>query len=542
MSQELWYSTEAQVKVLAPLHIGSGQRLTPYDFVYQAKARTLHILDEQKLISWVVADEKRNEAFLQAAESGGDAEAFLAQMGVEPGDFASYSLPAHLTGKPAEVLQFMRGASHFPFLPGSSLKGSLRSSLLRGAVLAQPDLQEFLAETILREVNEVVNNDRLRKKALNAHVSHRVEAEVFVPQAGERKGRYANHDLNRALLAGDSAPLAANDGHFEVAEARILSVQSGGDLAYKARSQNPVLIHAEMALPGTTFKMRLSRDLRLLLGRAQANALGLNAKEYHSLMTRLAAYCRLASSDLLVQEICFYRRHHLEDLAKWFEEKYEVQKGFTGEQFFLPLGWGCGYDSKTITDLLGEETFEAVCELGDGYDKGLGRAGNSAHSPWLGPDDAPKSRKVAVRPDGSRQPVGWVEITLKPLGETPAEWEELCKTAVTPSLAFVEIPTECSKGPDKQEKKAPPILSVFVELPKPGDRFVGTVLGTDNEGIVYLEIPGLDADDFALAALQPNDNPQLDQYTEEQLVPCEVIAIEKEATSAPEWRVRCCLA
>jgi hypothetical protein len=65
------------------------------------------------------------------------------------------------------------------------------------------------------------------------------------------------------------------------------------------------------------------------------------------------------------------------------------------------------------------------------------------------------------------------------------------------------------------------------------------VIFTDDDGTVYLELPGLSADDLAMALLAPKDNPALPAFREGAPVDCEVLLLQEEPSLRGHWLVRC---
>jgi hypothetical protein len=217
--------------------------------------------------------------------------------------------------------------------------------------------------------------------------------------------------------------------------------------------------------------------------------------------------------------------------------------------FILPMGWGSGYDAKTITDLLGEETFDQVVETYKNT-SGLGKPGRRREAEWLGVEDSPKSRKIIEKPTGS-EPMGWVACRFVADGETDwlGERREILKglrPEVTISASVSVHPAPENKvAPLQTSTVAPPAPSAphpekllvknFTSTPKPGDHFEGVVFDvTGND--VFLQIPGLeDSEDYAVINLSglPIKRPRVGEK-----VTCKVMISKKEKNY---WRVECTL-
>ena len=236
-------------------------------------------------------------------------------------------------------------------------------------------------------------------------------------------------------------------------------------------------------------------------------------------------------------------------------------------QFLLQLGWGTGWDGKT---------FGAHLKQDGAFMRTIVREFRLRHGKSPERDPFPKSRRVAVafsqQPDGRKTltpalPLGWALVTLEPVKNLPPDWLTLAaKTEASllstqPAPAPTPVRTEASvrtarpasaSTPARPTAAQPaarqagikagppsPFKKEFSTLPKKGDQFNGVVIFTETNGDVYLEIPGLSADDLAMAYLPARDNPRLPKMTENQAVLCEVTGMEEEPNNKGHWLVRC---
>jgi CRISPR type III-A-associated RAMP protein Csm5 len=200
---------------------------------------------------------------------------------------------------------------------------------------------------------------------------------------------------------------------------KVLSVNSKGGLSWKQKHHSPkdMELYVEAIPTGQLWQHEIVWQTHLL--QKEARLLGFDALE--EVMIFLPEYCRRTSFNLLEQEYQFYIRHHNMELAKWFEKKINLLAKSSEEVFVLPIGWGSGYDAKTITDLLGEATFKIVVEKYKNTE-GLGKPGRSKNANWLGPVDSPKSRKVVVQADGRLEPLGWVAMRFTSVDGKESDW------------------------------------------------------------------------------------------------------------------------
>lgn len=387
------------LKTISPVHIGSGAKLyRSADFI-TTKDDKLIVLDENRLIEWIAGrpDSERLAnifaSYLRDSQKGIQEflklEPMKSQLSLST--VQAYSLKH--SGRPRDVLVFIKDDEHQPYIPGSSLKGALRSALLRGDMIGDLNLKEFAQKMIMQGAE---------KKKTN---SGSIEARLFAPSA-QSIGKVPNFDIHRTLVIRDSEGVPIDK--LQVALIKVLSTNKQNKLSWKKarNSYDDMEIYAEVLSSKTILHFEVVWQTHLLSQKAAA--LGFQKAEH--LLAFLPEYCRIASQNLLIQERDFYERHGQPELREWFEKRLNELSSLPENIFYLPLGWGSGYDAKTITDLLDGETFKTVVNTFRNT-KGLGKPGNNEKEKWLGAADSPKSRKVVVQDSGS-YPLGWVEVHL----------------------------------------------------------------------------------------------------------------------------------
>lgn len=527
------------LKTLSPLHIGEGRKLKAVDYILQEG--WLYALDESKVIAWIAQDIRRASIFTAALSENPKQirmKDILTHLGVDDWkQFVAYQVKVKAAGFLKDVAAFIKSADNKPYLPGSSIKGSLRGAWLRGLSIEDKSLQS--------KINQMVSEAAQKGKS----ASQDIESEAFTTPGVDRDKR-SNYDINRLMQLRDSEPLSTDI--IQVIEVKVISTTSDGDLRDKTYS-----IFIEALVENTQVELSIEWQT-YLLDKSDAK-LGFN-----NLLRRivyLPEYCRAASLNIMAQERDFYSRHGKKELAGWFDKKLNIYSRRNDMTFPLPLGWGSGYDSKTITDLLDVGTFKEVVETYK-YTQGLGKPGRNPAANWLGIAESPKSRKVAIRHNHghtSYEPIGWVELSILPLNgqdglsqmrssiaEAPVFPQEMIQPSrgypskPTPELSRADRPLQESRPPSGESyQEMPtekPVKERFTSLPKPGDQFYGVVFDV-TESEVLLEIPGLDADSQAYAVLKAKDNPLLGRKKEKQRVLCEVLDLHEE--SKGYWQVRC---
>ncbi len=553
------------VQTLTPVHVGTGVKLGRVD--YLLRDGRIHVIDENKLIAWIASQpqSERLAASLSSTLLANGINEFIKNYYLtnDLKAITAYSLP--FQGAPKDIFTFIKSPDHYPYLPGSSLKGALRSALLRGRMLEDEDL--------LQKGGELVMNGAAKSRPKTN--SDAIQANVFVKD-GLLASKWSNYDLNRVLLIRDSSLAAALS--LEIVKVQMLSVQTNQRLDWKKKPNNDVM---DLYVEALSAKQVVQHPVTWQANLFQAQTLGFQNME--ALIAFFPEYCRRASQDLLTQEFEFYKRHGHSQLAGWFET-YLNRMSHSPGAIILPLGWGGGYDAKTITDLLGKDVFSEVVETFDNT-SGLGKPGRNRGARWLGPGDAPKSRKVVVTSDGNCIPMGWFVARFQPVGaenwlderreflsdqmpqllsperpvltsqpaqaakpapETktvpapaPAAQMPAVTAPPTPAAQKPAVTAPPAAPPAQKQAAVRPLIASFTAVPKVGDRFEGEVFETRASGDLLLTIPGLSEDTTAYAIIKIADNPDKRRYGDGARVKCEVLELSADKSQPGFWIVKC---
>lgn len=400
--EDLFGREELSIEARTPVHVGTDERLREDLFVKEGMS--ILVLDERKLFDWAASAPEHSDDLVRFfSERTGEIPnitAFLRGKRPPAKTFTAYRLPllqkdANAKG-PKEIIPFIKAPGHRPYLPGSSIKGAVRSAILRGAY-------PHAAAAVQAEIRSLARRG-------GKHASEEVQAQLLVG-AQVKGGRYPNYDLLRALGFADTAPVSPDK--LQVCEVQILSSRLAGRDGERALGQKErVSLHVEALKPGTRLRGSLMWQRGLLSAHGPAADLRLAG-----LRDRVIGFCKLcreAAEALIAQELRFYEGHRGDaaaGLARRYSELLNESRGLHDRAFLWPLGFGTGYDAKTLTDLLGDEAFDAVAH-GSKHTRRLGRPSEEPEN-WLGPDLSPKSRKVVFDRSGRPEPMGWLRVEIQ---------------------------------------------------------------------------------------------------------------------------------
>lgn len=320
MMAKLHSTFRLTVTTLTPLHIGTGNTLLR-DFDYVTHDGKTWVINEDTLAD-LLADYGDDLAKMAAGRPASEL--------LRPEDFHAdsplfrYVLPGEPRSQnPGSVLQEqIKDPWDRPYIPGSSLKGALRTALFY-AGYEQRNLQF--------RVNDLGNNAKFAAAPL--------ERRVFVKNL-ERREEPSNFDLLRVLQISDSVP----DEQKRLQIVNVTVSKNGQP------SGSPIELEA---IPSdVSFEMSLTLDGYLLGNTKPQNQdaaptqLGYT-DEQMKWIRRIPRIVNHWTKQRLATEMELKRHFNWSkgfQRIVWYYEQDQLQK----DEFILQLGWGGGWDSKTL--------------------------------------------------------------------------------------------------------------------------------------------------------------------------------------------------
>ncbi|MCU0498996.1 MAG: type III-A CRISPR-associated RAMP protein Csm5 [Anaerolineae bacterium] len=360
------------ITTLTPLHIGTGNHLLR-DFDYVTRDGKTWVVNEEALADLLI-DYEDDLAKMAAGRPVSEL--------LRPSDYQAdsplfrYVLPGEpRSEKPGSVLQEqIKDPWDRPYIPGSSLKGALRTALFY-AGYEQRKLQF--------KVSDLGNSAKFAAQTL--------ERNVFANNVSP--GKAPNHDLLRALQISDSVP----DDQKRLQIVNITVSKNGQS------SGSP--IELEAIPPSITFEMTLTLDGYLLNDQTRRNV-GYEDDQL-KWMRRISQVINYWTQQRLATEMALKRYFNWSEGFQRVIQYYE-QDQLQKDEFILQLGWGGGWDSKTLGKHLTDNQPEFARLVNDSRFKML-RKGKFAEG-----DMYPKTRRAVVTP--KMRPVsllGWIWVRME---------------------------------------------------------------------------------------------------------------------------------
>lgn len=423
MLDRLHVSYRMEIDTVTPLHIGSGTALTSgYDLVGPPGSRYTYRVNETALL----------EAKLAAYEAAGDQAATNGLLaGASPADLLTAAdYQAHpeffwyrLRGTPppdnAAVKEHIRGALTGVYLPGSSLKGALRTALLwRGfaATGSRPNLRGL---------------DYSR-----TYVARKFERATF--------GLDPNHDWLRTLQVGDAALDRAQAGE-------PLALRQASVFRSYPSQRRDVSIWLEAVATGARFAGNLAIDTYGLDDKAAREALGWHQRQrwYDDLLPAARDY----AASRIASELAYFGGHGPRALAQEYARLQQICQQLGQDECLLRVGFGGGWESKTLG-------YGFIHQSDDGFESLVRNYQMSRNHPRRAGDPYPLTRTLLREGNAFVAPLGWIRLRLAGYGEGEQEGQT---------------------DQDPEEIDAPPeippqVLAGIPELERAETIYVGVVL------------------------------------------------------------------
>ena len=416
----------------SPLHIATGQQLVKdFDFAYDEAGRVAYVVNMDALMPLLEerlarrrqvlvrkveefearparrqAERERDDLSLEIEQlnrlrrealAGLPLDALLKarllnfkdhfQAGMVVGEvpLVRYKLAGDLSAADS-VSEQIKDARGRPYLPGSSLKGALRT------VLAWRHFPEAGLEVGLDALR-----DRDGKLPADKYADANYEARLFVGGGG---GTAANRDLLRTLQVGDSTSI--EPGGLMLAPVTIYGGRP--PLARLGRQAAGFdVLNVEAVAPDQSVEARVHiEEYPFVAQERRVGELGFAAR--HEWLLELAAACRERCAALLAAEQAYYRERGLAALERFCASLQHEAAELGPNGFLLPIGWGAGWRSKTLGERLEAEPEEFAAIV---QQYRLKRQRSEGFEPG---DLFPVTRKLVLNGGQPWRPLGWVRV------------------------------------------------------------------------------------------------------------------------------------
>jgi CRISPR-associated protein Csm5 len=419
---DLGKSKKWEVRVVTPLHVGLGEDIRTFEYFYDKKEGKLIVFDLERLLENQGLDEKIIEEFI--SQMGGtrfNIFNFLNSKKVPLKDMELYRVTCPVQPK-GNVRAAIKHLSTHPYLPGTTLKGAIRTAVLWKLLKDQPDEQDFawkylepiaLARQVtkkktshLQALKDVLNIDEDEAKKVLKELYNLFGKRLSTPdktqlaQKIERRPKLLGPDtyldVMRSLHVYDSFPL--DPSQLKVYQVEVYE-RVDKTFQLVQRGNRPILLFIEAFPPETILSINIKFDKFLFSEKAESELSFGDRRANVDPDQQLLSICNQFSKELLGKEADFYSKGNgkFKEIANWCLEKAKEVENLKGE-CLLPIGWGTGWFGKTFGRLIQEKKSDLFISLAKAYDLGKGNRLNF-----------PISRKIVME-SGRYLPMGWVRL------------------------------------------------------------------------------------------------------------------------------------
>lgn len=250
-----------QITALSPIHVGDGKQMGKKEYIQLRPQGPVLVPDLQKMFQYLSMMHKdaAYSSFMLGNSKDGLGQ-WLIQQKIDKKKIESwtkYQMDAGdafikvnngKNGTPKDIRCFVKDAYGNPYVPGSGMKGMIRTALLAKEIRDNPDsFDSLLDEVFLSARDGGRRNSFLQKETRN------LETEAFHSLTrDEKKKSNAINSIMSGLIVSDSLPIGTNN--------LILTQKIDYSLD---RKENPLPILREALAPGTKISFSITIDTDL---------------------------------------------------------------------------------------------------------------------------------------------------------------------------------------------------------------------------------------------------------------------------------------
>ncbi|ACX73082.1 CRISPR-associated RAMP protein, Csm5 family [Methanocaldococcus vulcanius M7] len=357
-----------KLEILTPTHIGSGEKLLPTDYYpikdMHGNITKIIVIDIDKLFNTLISmGVNVNEVVEILRESKSyPLTKIFEKYHLKPKDFEKYPLDiVGGYGKYSMQINTFIKTCGMPYIPGSSIKGAIRTALMYYIV---KDNKKLLSD-IINELNKIVTQKNAKNFVKRA--DDKLDKKIF--------GNDPKFDVLKSLIIRDSEKISLKK--LKVYKVEILG--NDAPIPTYIEGLENIKINFEMQINDAILK--------------NVNFNGMLKNIDFELIKNAIREFSKAVINAEINEIYKYGKYK-ENMLKFYKNlEDKIEDG----ELFIRIGWGSGWYSTTIGVLL--KTHPKFEELR----KKLGLGKNPKTKKVV--NDYPKTRRIV-----NNKPLGWVKL------------------------------------------------------------------------------------------------------------------------------------
>ncbi|WP_271629081.1 type III-A CRISPR-associated RAMP protein Csm5 [Caldicellulosiruptor sp. DIB 104C] len=390
MAADSFESKTYEIEVLTPTIIGGQDKIQSFEFVREGEY--LYFLNFDKLFEQNLFKDSFIEELSRGLSSGErdfNIKDILKKYSIDFKKVVKYRLRLEgVTSPYREVVAFVKSAGRF-YIPGSSLKGAMRSSITKAL---SKNLLQLYGNALSNAYQKALNNSRVDPKFVSRDADERIFGTPY-----ESPFKYLK-------VSDSSFADQESAGIFEIKVLNICSNQAKW-FSRNGNSDDPrqaTAIVAEGLKPGVKLYGTIKVEEDLIEGNSAVKGLKeklLTSGETSSPHEFVARILSSVAKDYIQKEISFYSKYNQNQIVSEYQKLLSILNSLDKNQFLLQIGFSTGYLSKTVGIFFNSNHFTQLSKV-DTQSK-------------IYPNLFPKSRRLLFK-DGQVWTVpGWIKVTIK---------------------------------------------------------------------------------------------------------------------------------
>ena len=378
-----------KLETITPVHIGSGETMNQIDGYY-ANGRWSHI-DLDKVLAHPNAD--INALTSEMSQRDFRWSDYFSRHNMDAAALSTYNILCAQSPETTDIREAIKAVGNRPYIPGSSIKGALRTAFLSNLIDEDDTLFQDNLEHLVN-----LSKQPARRNPRKETPANKIERDAF--------GKDPNHDLLRALQVSDTEQIDCNS--LEIGMAWTITLDQSNKLVQKIDNGQEYKNFVQQIQPKQTLTFTLKID-ELLFREREKTRLDFNEQQQR-ILTDMAEVCRSEANALMESEQDFFDYYKFPNIPEVYDALIDQNTTLPEGAFFLQIGWGTGYRANTVTSAF-TESEEAPEELLLNLQKRFRLGESRGKRGQYDSREFPKTRRILYRGPNPIAPLGWVKIS-----------------------------------------------------------------------------------------------------------------------------------
>ncbi|MGE5341733.1 MAG: type III-A CRISPR-associated RAMP protein Csm5 [Candidatus Omnitrophota bacterium] len=303
-----------KITLLSPVHIGSGEKFCKDIDYFSDEKKGTFLIDLEKFFETLSVSQ------INTLTNSENVISFMDREGINKWDFIKKKINYQKVHA-SEIIRHIKDCFERPYIPGSSLKGALRT---------------VIAQHIFKEENLPFECTGNRKEWAYKEMSEK----IF--------GKDHNHDFLKGFIVVD-APFNGSDLALHLT--KVFTLQRDRGLSVKLRQKdNP---RSEMQIYGEFLKEKASSQVKTKIDdfffkpsvMEKLDKINQNRK---NALLNIREIANKYARERIQDELTFYSgQKDLEPISRFYQDLLNRMEACKGNGFLLNIGWGTGWNFKT---------------------------------------------------------------------------------------------------------------------------------------------------------------------------------------------------